>query len=192
MRGGSVRLHLLRDGRNREGNVDRCAGIFLGGEKGTSRGLETQETGSKWPFLGVEFPGLSGLQKVSDLKTSVVCTAAIYGSRMHGTGIFVDGSRTEFPGSWKLSNQEANGPFWGSSFQVFRVSKKFQLDSLRGMWCTVCRRRAGSAGTFSGGARDELWGRWKLGNRAAKGLSRPGGCAGEPFRWNPQRKRRTR
>ena len=40
---------------------------------------------------------------------------------------FVDRAKLEFPGSWKLSTQEANGPFLGSSFQVFRVSKKFQM-----------------------------------------------------------------
>ena len=64
-----------------------------------------------------------------------VHNAAICGSRMHGTGIFVDGSRTKFPGSWKLSNQEANGPFWGSSFQVFRVSEKFQI--WKSSWCAM-------------------------------------------------------
>ena len=56
-----------------------------------------------------------------------VHNAAISGSRMHGTGIFVDGARGEFPGSWKLRNQEAYGPFRGSSFQVFRASGKFQI-----------------------------------------------------------------
>ena len=60
---------------------------------------------------------------------------AIHGSRMRGTGIFVDGSRRKFPGSWKLSNQEANGPFWGSSFQVFRVSKKFPI--WKPSWCAL-------------------------------------------------------
>ena len=52
---------------------------FCGWSEGeTSRQLETQLPGSKWPFLGVEFPGFRGLRKVSDLGISMVCNAAIY------------------------------------------------------------------------------------------------------------------
>ena len=70
---------------------------------------------------------------------------------------FADGARREFPGSWKLRNQEANGPFQGSSFQVSAASKKFQiwkssrcaLLPLIGLGCTApgvfAARRGGSS-----------------------------------------------
>ena len=161
---------------------------FCGWSEGrTARQLETQQPGSKWPFLGVEFPGFSGLRKVSDLEIFAGRNAAISWSRIDGAWIFwmkrggssppagnsvtrkqmalfwgrvsrflgppksfrfenlrgvrrrhlwvseerrrgfLDGARRELPSSWKLRNQEANGPFWGSSFQVFRATKKFQI-----------------------------------------------------------------
>ena len=83
---------------------------------------------------------------------------------------FLDEARGEFPGSWKLSNQEANGPFWGSSFQVFRASEKFQI--WKPSWCAQCRHLWVSKERyrdFVDGKTREFTSSWKPRNQEAHG-----------------------
>ena len=94
---------------------------------GSSPPAGNSGTRKQMALFGVEFPGFRGLRKVSDLKIFVVCVAATFWSRMDGAWIFWGEARRELPGSRELGNQDANGPFWESSFQVFRVSDKFQI-----------------------------------------------------------------
>ena len=57
--------------------------------------LSNQEANG--PVFGVEFPGFSGLEKVSDVKIFVVCAAAIFWVWSTGYRDFADRARGEFP-----------------------------------------------------------------------------------------------
>ena len=46
---------------------------------------------------------------------------------------FLWGARREVPGSWKLGNQEANGPRCGPILRVFAAPEMFKFGNLRGV-----------------------------------------------------------